>query len=432
MAKLHAQVIRKYTVEFDFPTKKAAKEAVARLALRQGLLEEAKNVKLGRLPQPPSHAGANGMLSEASHDSRAPSSQHVRAIPRGFPDFHSDEDDEQMEMSSRVHRHEAAAVPYDTVYNDRVSGVTLASAPTHEGFTLPPPPPYAATPALNRSNRSGVDNVAQRGGSETNHRINPLIAQQMYATQADIGRIPASNNTSADRGLAPHATSAAGGRNLQSISERSVPISTNQAAADQPLLQYLQKRAAKLLGTAWSDHLIFQLSYDSSSGCYGGCLTFRPHNGPDIQYSIPFRASSMRMAQELAATKAIDGGILNVLEREFGDGAIAQAANPALLHPGEADLETLPDASRAAHDEELPSESEKPTTATAAADLKDPFSQPVGYLHQICQVLIGTEAEHRPKYDILRKEGNGASMRLFLNCIDGKASYLPMMSSRHF
>ena len=36
----------------------------------------------------------------------------------------------------------------------------------------------------------------------------------------------------------------------------------------------------------------------------------------------------------------------------------------------------------------------------------DPYSQPVSYLHQVCQVLLGSDLNSRPRFDLIRKENS--------------------------
>jgi len=343
IATLTPHLVRRYTVKYDFPSKKAAKTAVAIAAIEQGLIDMAKQVKEGL------HSNISGDLVKFKDliAQQMPGSKDspylIQATPRGFPEVHEHDDLPRLEVAVDDLQPLSAA-SYSTFSNKRpIPILELSSA--YLDRQIASPPPYSA------------------------------------------GRTSESERQVADTQTAsPLPVSAAGAPAIPSPQSWTSQQDFSEGLADQPLLRFLNQRADAILGSKKAKHLLFDIRRDVSAGQFGGTVTLLVDENTKHAFQVPFASPTAKMASEAAATKALDGGIVSIMERTW----------PEQRSTDKTDTNALEAEQNSAH--------ARP----------DPHAQAVSYLQQICQQLLGVEAEDRPKYELLKK-GQGC-MLLSRNC----------------
>lgn len=243
--------------------------------------------------------------------------------------------------------HEDHEMPYATATNPRLSHIPILQPQTLETMTVSPPP-YSHRP-LTASTLSGAAvSTAIPARTESS---NPFIARENYMA------VDASPSSARQAPTGPHAVSEAERQRMTLLMK---PM-------DQPLVRAIEDVARRLRPDDWSEHVKYDVHKDPETDKYSAILTVFIAGRDPIVHSI-HGISSQSMAEEAVATKALDKGILGVMEKAWG-------------------------ASR---------ENGKDGEGSGEPTAVDPFPQPISYLHQACQMLIGVESYHRPAYDLFK------------------------------
>ena len=364
--QLQPQLVRKYTVRFDFPTKKAAKEAVSILAIKEGIVD-----LLGQIKEEPSPTFALLHTSHQNHSSSSqPAIQRVVATPSGFAIVRDDIVHAELQDGTSVG-------PYTTEVNSKQIAVSVAQPSHHEVITLPPPP-YPVNEVRASSLGDALDGISQ----------NLQPAMSMAEAPQDTLISPQRNTrgvcTFPDRSLQinhnrSHASPAATpfDRDQQHV------LDASQGMADQPLVRCISHHAIRCMHEKAAQHLYYDIQTVGAK--YGGSLNLTLIDKTNHIYTVPFDYSSEKTAEEACASKAIADGLLGLIDKTWGWQAPCYISGDGQGHPeGLGVLNKL---------------SQRTETASY-----DAFSQPVSYLHQMCQVLLGSNSSDQPKYEFLRKE----------------------------
>ena len=391
-ARLADMRVLRYEVVPEFPTKKAAKESVAKLAVKQGLVEEAKQAKevskFGRSPSlaPSSSLSRSGTPSSTTGSHRSDDLfGHILAGPGGYPNLYR-ADDIPTGVSG-----DAGSYPYATFANSRPLVPVVQAPVTHEALTAPPP--YVDT-------RTARPSQAGDGGrwapTQPSLSSNPLVARQQYLSQQQTrGGYPASGETSAILSADSSTSSGPAERTRHFAADVSqyLHISAQTSAAQTYMTVIDEKATSKIGDAAKADHISYTCQTSADGSLYGGTMLLRDPAGKEYAFSTPLSYPNRRLAQEAAAQKAVHEGLLALIDREWGPAAIARRRREA------------PDGPPALAREDSP-------------EVKvDPFSQPVSYLHQVCQLFLGHGDAERPHYDLTKKEhtsGCGCTSTLLL------------------
>ena len=368
-------------------TKKAAKESVAKLAVKQGLVEEAKQAKeTSKFGRSPSLAPSSSMSRSGTPSSTAGSHRsddlfgHILAGPGGYPSLHRAEDAQSSAGG------DAASYPYATYANSRPLVPVVQAPITHEALTAPPP--YVNTRAAHPSQAGGSGRWASPQPSLSS---NPLVARQQYLSQQQSrGGFPVSGETSAILSADSSASSGPAERArpfAADVSQHLLPSA--QTSAAQTFMTLIEEKAASKIGEgAKADHVSYTVQTSTDGSLYGGTLLLRDPAGKEYAFSTPLSYPNRRLAQEAAAQKAVHEGLLALIDREWSPAAIARRRREAAADgPPSLAREESPEAK------------------------VDPFSQPVSYLHQVCQLFLGHGDSERPHYDLTKKEHTSGWLR---------------------
>lgn len=378
-ARLAAGRVLRYEVVPEFPTKKAAKESVAKLAVKQGLVEEAKQAKefskFGRSPSlaPSSSFSRSGtpISSTGSHRSEDLFA-HILAGPGGYPSLHRQED-----VRSNPDE-DAASYPYATFANSRPLVPVVQAPVAHEALTAPPP--YVDTRAAQPLQ---TDGTGRWPASQPSHSSNPLVARQQYLSQQQTrGSFPPSGETSTILSTDSSASSGIAERTRPFAADVSQYLQTSaHTSAAQTYMTAIDEKATSKIGEgAKGNHISYTCEASPDGKTYSGTLLLRDPAGRKYAFSTPVSYPSRRLAQEAAAQKAVHEGLLALIDREWSPAAIARRKRETEDGPPSLAREQSPEAKI------------------------DPFSQPVSYLHQVCQLFLGHGDSDRPHYDLTKKE----------------------------
>jgi hypothetical protein len=158
-----------------------------------------------------------------------------------------------------------------------------------------------------------------------------------------------------------------GSENGKSLSQR------DQSHASQPHMYMLQKEMARVFGSNAKNRVVFRISQDQDSSLYGGSVQLETST-TSVTFSCHHIHSAVFLAKEDLAKAAIDGGFLSQLAKEPSANLSTEgpAGNPA-----------------------------KDAKAGEPAQY-----HPVSYVHQMCQILLGSSPEERPIFVVFKPQGS--------------------------
>lgn len=136
----------------------------------------------------------------------------------------------------------------------------------------------------------------------------------------------------------------------------------------QPKMLVLQLQFVDAFGPGGLSRISVHHHHDPATNLYGGKIILLGKNGETITTSQDPVASSINMATELLAEKAIKQDPLGFIS--------AKSASSVAAEPSD-----------------------------RADDAQMPLCHPVSYVHQMCQVLLGTGAQYKPVMEAFKPEG---------------------------
>lgn len=157
------------------------------------------------------------------------------------------------------------------------------------------------------------------------------------------------------------------------------------AHTSQPYLDTLRREIQRRCDHLPKSPLRLQLVRDFDTGQYGGRITLILPNRPILEFTHDPLYGTTSQAEEALATEAIQKGILSVLELEYRS-VECNLENPAIV----------------------PMNPQTPSAGDDSCDLPEPLSHdtglskttgfhPVSHVHQVCQVLLDSQA---PRFDV--------------------------------
>lgn len=305
--KLSPSKIYTYTVDNTFPTKKSAKEAVAKVAVRQDIVRLAKEVKEGG-GQSSSLSSASGSAGRSASPRTSlngtytvPAVTHTRAVPQGYPDLRAEDADGE---AANGH------APYATTANRRSFGFSLARSPEHEHVVASPPPysrhvsaPPSALPVTAFA-PAVVRNPSQQQGIAPNGLLpaqqNPIIQQQRYMQQGrpDPHYLSSANGIAAPRNTMNTAEqrSALTGQHAPAASRAAAqPVAQqNQASAEQPYLRAIAEYAAARVTGPVQESVKYMIKRNPTSQCNSVARSVAYSADIQIPYQTVFGAALSR------------------------------------------------------------------------------------------------------------------------------------------
>lgn len=343
---------RSFSVDPEFPSKKAAKESAAKLAIKSGVIDEAKAHKLG-----------------GSDTSTGPSALAVRARTAGYPMF-----------ASATEAFAGFSRPTGDVYSAPINSravpmPTLKTA--SDDIEMAVPPPYVDDRRPNPSRAASATMTPSTCGiaeAVTSSTISDaLIARQGYLSRADVGSTGSTHSSDFSSTVSSSRQSAAStAMTSRPSSLKGTPLGLQDTAAEQAHVRTLQNRLMNLFGDVGKTYIKYSALQDPDSGLWSATVRIAVPGGEVMTAEIDARCISKQMAEERVAESAIkDGGVYAKLTAQQRQRTSSQDSAGSSGH--------------------------------SAA--QDPFSQPVSYLHQVCQVLLGSDTADVPKYELTKKEG---------------------------
>lgn len=372
IVRLQGTRTRSFTVEPEFPSKKAAKESAAKLAIKSKVVDEAKAIKTG-----------------AAAASATP--EQTRARNAGYPTFST-----AAEASASFSRTSDEA--YTAPVNTRAS-IFRAPPSDAEDVDMVSPPPYIDTrrqgPAPQPSSTIIIPSLSSTTGSSSTSS-NPLIARHAYLPRAADSDAGSSSGTAGTSSLATSAwgspPSTAPTSRLHSLKgtplgppPKSTASSGRQSTAERVHVNALASHLENAFGEEGRQYVRYAAYFEPDLGLWRALCYINLPGHDTIKAEVDARYWSDRMAEEAAAQRAIDV-----------HGAIAKI------------------------DARKRTTSNESASGSAPVPANDPFAQPVSYLQQVCQVLLSTDLADLPKYELTKKEGGGEKplWRLRYPCTD--------------
>ena len=453
---------RQFPVDPEFPSKKLAKESAAKLAVKLGVVELAKQLKAGGPSAVPT------------------SSSQIRARNAGYPVF--SDSTAEASAASFVRPEEG---PYAAPLNMRASTIPHLET-SNDDVEMLSPPPYIDTrrSTTKRGNSVAPVNVSEQNldsASSDRQRYLPQSITTLFESSSEgtssgfsskrstpwhsnkgtrLGpepRPPKGNASSNDLGdlpiASPSSSSEKHGGQEEGEWARSSLLPNNNAmssASMNPLIArqgYLPRPTDGSTGRVQDDTPIDLAAavqnklLDRQAQSVGQSLVLKldlskpqsmaeqvhvrtlqdrltakfGHSGRSCaQYSATLSPESGLWSASLHLTIPGYEPLLATVEPRYPNQRMAEegVAQRAIYDLGAIAIIDAHDRAAISSETAGTSQGQDSAQSDPPAAARDEFSQPVSYLNQVCQVLLSTDLSDLPKYELTKKE-SGCQCHLF-------------------